>query len=85
MEWKNIQDETAMGKAIFNRFSSQESVPLQVIDRFIWLETPFVFRTKPLKYLEETGRIRKVRAAADRRSGTFPGDKIYGIDFDKFR
>ena len=74
-----------MEKAIFYRFSSQKSVPLQAIDRFIWLETPFVYRTKPLKYLEETGRIKRVHASADRRSGTFPGDKIYGIDFDKFR
>ena len=85
IEWKNIQDETAMAKTIFYCFSSKKCVSLQAIDSFIWLETPFVFRTKPLKYLEQTGRIERVHAAAGRKSGTFPSEKIDGIDFDEFR
>ena len=84
IEWKNIQDETAMAKTIFYRFN-RKRVSLKAIDRFIWLRTPFVFTTKPLKYLEETGRIKRVHAAAARKSGTFPSEKIYGIFFDKCR
>ena len=74
-----------MAKAIFNKFCGQKDVKLEQIDRFVTLETPFVLRTQPLKFLEETGRIETVYAVEDRKIGSFKEDQINGIDFDEFR
>ena len=74
-----------MAKAIFNKFCGQKGVTPEIVDRFVTLETPFVHRTEPLKFLEETRRIKKVHAVKGRKMGSFPEDQIYGIDFDKFR
>ena len=84
-KWANIQDNNDMAKAIFIHFAGQTGVALAAIDRFITLETPFIFRKKPLNSLEESGKIKNVQSDKPRKRGTFPDDQIIIISFDQFR
>lgn len=60
----------AAGRDVYTRFKG-ETVPLEIVKTFVILETPWLFRKRPiLRRLEEKGRITRVRPR--KRAFTYP-------------
>ena len=72
--------EDAIASAIHQRFRRKGDVTLSVVERFVWLETPFVFRKTPLRRLEEKCCL-IVKTNKPRTFGTFPDYTDWSIEF----
>ena len=87
--WDNIQDDSLLATVIFEEFSQKEAkerVDMREVENYVWLRTPFVFRKKPLKMLENSARL-IVAMCSDpaRKYGTFPDGQIFVFTFDHWR
>ena len=68
--------------AIFQRFRGKESV-LSEVERYVWTETPYVFRKKPLKILEVAGKLFVKTDDQTRKKGTFPDRSDWNLVFSQ--
>lgn len=82
----NTQNNDSVADAIFKQFSGKRDVRIDVIKRFVLLETPFVFRKKVLGLmLEETDprivRVRDYSGSPPERKGSFPDRTVWLLTF----
>ena len=68
--------------AIFQRFRSKESV-ISEVERYVWEETPYVFRKTPLKILEVAGKLTVKTDDQTRKKGTFPDRRDWNLVFSQ--
>ena len=65
------ESDKATANAIYQRFRRKEVVVSEV-RQYVWLETPYVFRKRPLKILEDNGKLTVKNDDQKRIRGTFP-------------
>ena len=63
--------DIATANAIYDRFRGTQTV-MSEVEKYIWLETPYVFRKTPLKILEDNGKLIVKTDYSKRRKGTYP-------------
>ncbi|XP_053381398.1 biorientation of chromosomes in cell division protein 1-like 1 [Mercenaria mercenaria] len=73
----NMDNPEKVANTVYEHFKGREEVKLCRISNFVWIDTPYLFRTKPLGKLEKGGKI-SVRhvcpsnSQRKRRRYTFP-------------
>ncbi|XP_031557194.1 uncharacterized protein LOC116305417 [Actinia tenebrosa] len=79
----NQQTPEEVAKVIFDKFKG-EQVRISKVERFVWLDTPYVYLKEPLANLETEGKIVKVvgkNSEKRNRRNTFPDHTEWLITF----
>ena len=74
---KGTESDKATANAIYQRFRGKEVVVSEV-RQYVWLETPYVFRIRPLKILKKIG---KLTVKDDQKRRTFPDRRDWNLVF----
>lgn len=79
---KESEADKATANAVFARFRGNETV-LSEVERYVWLETPYVFRKTPLKILEDVGKLTVKNDDQKRTKGKFPDRRDWNFVFSQ--
>lgn len=82
----NTQDVKAVANAIYAHFRGRSEVLISDVERYVWLNTPYVFRKTPLAVMTK-GDDPRITAVYDsnrkppHRKGTFPDHTTWYLEF----